>query len=98
VIAYSLFTSLDMLSRACRTLVKRCINGVTANREHCRQMVENSIGLVTALNPILGYEKSSQIAEEALRTGKSVVEVLLEKGYLTREQLDQVLSPHRMIR
>ncbi len=98
VIAYSLFTSLDMLGRACRTLVKRCINGVTANREHCRQMVENSIGLVTALNPILGYEKSSQIAEEALRTGKSVVEVVLEKGYLTREQLDQVLSPHRMIR
>ncbi len=98
VIAYSLFTSLDMLGRACRTLVTRCINGITANREHCRQIVENSIGLVTALNPILGYEKSSQIAEEALRTGKSVVEVVLEKGYLSREQLEQILSPQRMIR
>jgi aspartate ammonia-lyase len=98
VIAYNLFTSLDMLGRACRTLVERCILGITANREHCRQMVENSIGLVTALNPILGYEKASQIAEEALRTGKSVVEVVLEKGYLSRDQLEQVLAPSRMIR
>jgi aspartate ammonia-lyase len=98
VIAYNLFTSLDMLGRACRTLVERCIRGITANREHCRQMVENSIGLVTALNPLLGYEKSSQIAEEALRTGKSVVEVVLEKGYLSREQLEKVLSPEKMVR
>jgi aspartate ammonia-lyase len=98
VIAYNLFTSLDMLGRACRTLVERCIRGITANREHCRQMVENSIGLVTALNPLLGYEKASQIAEEALRTGRSVVEVVLEKGYLSKEQLEQILSPHRMIR
>jgi aspartate ammonia-lyase len=98
VIAYNLFTSLDMLGRACRTLVQRCLLGITANREHCRQMVENSIGLVTALNPLLGYEKATEIAEEALRTGKSVVEVVLEKGYLNREELEQVLSPHRMIR
>ncbi len=98
VIAYSLFTSLDMLGRACRTLVTRCILGITANREHCRQQVENSIGLVTALNPLLGYEKATEIAEEALRTGKSVVDVVLDKGYLSREQLEQVLSPHRMIR
>lgn len=98
VIAYNLFTSLDMLGRACRTLVNRCILGITANREHCRLMVENSIGLVTALNPLLGYEKASQIAEEALRTGKSVVEVVLEKGYLNREELEKVLSPQRMIR
>src|SRR4030042_326727 len=98
VIAYSLFNSLDMLGRACRTLVTRCINGITANRAHCRQIVENSIGLGTALNPLLGYEKSSQIAEEALRTGKSVVEVVLEKGYLSREELEQILAPHRMIR
>lgn len=92
VIAYNLFTSLDMLGRACRTLVERCIRGITANREHCRQMVENSIGLVTALNPLLGYEKASQIAEEALRTGKSVVEVVLEKGYLDKEALEAALS------
>jgi aspartate ammonia-lyase len=98
VIAYNLFTSLDMLGRACRTLVERCILGITANREHCRQLVENSIGLVTALNPLLGYEKATEIAEEALRTGKSVVEVVLEKGYLSKQELEKVLSPHRMIR
>jgi aspartate ammonia-lyase len=97
VIAYSLFTSLDMLGRACRTLVTRCIDGITANREHLRQMVEHSIGLVTALNPLLGYEKSTEIAEEALRTGKSVVEVVLEKGYLSKDELEQILSPQRMI-
>jgi len=98
VIAYNLFTSSDLLGRACRTLVRRCIDGITANREHCRQLVENSIGLVTALNPILGYDKATEIAEEALRTGKSVVEVVLEKRYLSREQLEQVLSPQKMIR
>jgi aspartate ammonia-lyase len=92
VIAYSLFTSLDMLGRACRTLVIRCIRGITANWEHCRQQVENSIGVVTALNPLLGYEKTTQIAEEALRTGKSVVEVVLEHGYLSREALETILS------
>jgi aspartate ammonia-lyase len=92
VIAYNLFTSLDMLGRACRTLVNRCIHGITANRERCRQQVENSIGLVTALNPLLGYEKTTQIAEEALRTGKSVTEVVLEGGYLSRETLDEVLD------
>jgi aspartate ammonia-lyase len=61
-------------------------------------MVENSIGLVTALNPVLGYEKASQIAEEALRTGKPVAEIVLEKGYLSKEQLEQVLAPSRMVR
>ncbi len=98
VIAYNLFTSLDLLGRACRTLVNRCIKGITANREHCRELVENSIGLVTALNPILGYEKATQIAEEAMRTGKSVVDVVLEKGYLSREQLERVLSPQSMVK
>jgi aspartate ammonia-lyase len=98
VIAYNLFTSLDLLGRACRTLVTRCIRGITANRVHCRQTVENSIGLVTALNPILGYEKATEIAEEALKTGRSVVEVVLEKNYLNREQLEQILSPQKMIR
>jgi aspartate ammonia-lyase len=97
VIAYNLFTSLDLLGCACRTLVNRCIRGITANRERCRQMVENSIGLVTALNPILGYEKATEIAGEALRSGRSVVEVVLEKNYLNREQLEQILSPQKMI-
>lgn len=98
VIAYSLFTSIDMLGRACRTLADRCIGGITANRERTRKMVENSIGLVTALNPLIGYEKSTEIADAALQTGRSVYDIVLEKGYLTKEQLDEALSPENMIR
>ncbi len=96
VIAYNLFTSMDMLGRACRTLATRCIQGITANREHCRRMVENSIGLVTALNPLLGYEKSAEIAKEALASGRAVTEIVLEKGYLSREELEDLLSPQNM--
>ena len=61
-------------------------------------MVENSIGLVTALNPVLGYEKSSEIADQALKTGLSVYEIVLERGYLTKEQLEHLLSPESMTR
>jgi aspartate ammonia-lyase len=98
VIAYNLFTSIDMLGRACRTLAEHCIKGITANRDVCRRMVENSIGLVTALNPLLGYEKSTEIASIALSTGLSVYEIVLEKGYLTQAELDEALSPDNMTR
>ncbi len=96
VIAYNLFTSLDMLGRACRTLADRCVEGITANREVCRWMVENSIGLVTALNPYIGYEKSAQVADEALKSGRSVYEIVLEKGYLSQAELNDILSPENM--
>ncbi len=98
VIAFNLFRSLDMLGRACRTLADRCVDGITANREVCRRMVENSIGLVTALNPYIGYEKSSLVANEALKSGRSVYEIVLEKGYLSKQQLDDILSPENMTR
>jgi len=98
VIAFNLFRSIDMLGAACQTLAERCIDGITANREHCRRMVERSIGLVTALNPVLGYEKSTEIAQEALETGKAVYEIVLEKGYLTKEALDDLLKPENMTR
>jgi len=98
VIAFNLFTSLDMLGRACRTLTERCIMGITANRDECRRMVENSIGLVTALNPLIGYEKSTQVADEALKSGRSVYEIVLERGYLTKDTLEDVLSPENMTR
>lgn len=98
VIAYNLFTSINMLSRACRTLAERAVLGITANREVCRRMVENSIGLVTALNPVIGYERSTEIAKLAMETGRSVYEIVLEKGYLTRDQLDALLTPEKMTR
>jgi aspartate ammonia-lyase len=98
VIAFNLFRSIDMLGRACLTLSERCIVGITANREHCRRMVENSIGLVTALNPFLGYEKSTEIAKIAIETGGSVYQIVLEKGYMSKEKLDEILSPENMTR
>jgi aspartate ammonia-lyase len=98
VIAFNLFRSIEMLGRACRTLAERCIDGITANRAVCRRMVENSIGLVTALNPIIGYERSTEIANLALQTGRSVVDIVLEKGYLTKAELDELLLPENMTR
>ena len=98
VIAFNLFRSMDMLGRACRTLAEKCIDGITANREYCRRQVENSIGLVTALNPLLGYEKSAEIARMALESGRSVYEIVLERGYLSKEALDDALLPENMTR
>jgi aspartate ammonia-lyase len=97
IIAYNLFQSIAMLTHACHVLAERCIIGITANKEHCRKMVENSIGLVTALNPIIGYEKSSAVAKEAYETNQSVYETILRKGLLSKEELEELLSPQNMI-
>jgi len=98
VIGYSLFQSMNMLRRACLTLADKCVLGITANRERCREMVEHSIGLVTALNPYIGYEKAAEIAKEAMKTGGSVYDIVLEKGYLSREELDDILKPENMVK
>ncbi|MBU0942938.1 MAG: aspartate ammonia-lyase [Proteobacteria bacterium] len=97
VIAYSLFESMNMTIAACSVLKSKCIDGITANREHCRSLVENSIGLVTALSPFLGYENASSIAKEALETNKSVYELTIEKKLLSIEQLNEILSVENMV-
>ncbi len=97
VIAYKLFHSFLMLNRAIRTLVDKCINGITANEKICHDYVFNSIGIVTALNPHIGYEKSASIAKEALDTGKSVHQIVLERQLLTQEQLDEIFQPANML-
>jgi aspartate ammonia-lyase len=96
VIAVNMFQSLLYLRNACVTLASRCIQGIRANRERCRSYVEQSIGLVTALNPVIGYERSVAIAKEALETGGSVYELVLQKGWLTKEALDDLLRPENM--
>ncbi|HNW74774.1 MAG TPA: lyase family protein, partial [Bacteroidales bacterium] len=98
VIVQSIFESVEMLKNGMYTLKYRCIDGITANEEHCRNMVHNSIGLVTALNPFIGYESSNQLAKEALEGNRSVYELVLEKGLLTKEELDQILLPENMIK
>ncbi len=98
VIVQSLLESIEMLKNGMATLRCRCIEGVTANVDHCLEMVQNSIGLVTALNPVLGYEASSDVAREALATGRGVYELVLEKGLLSKEELDRLLAPEAMVR
>jgi len=96
IIAYDLLHGMMILKNACVTLSARCIVNIEANRDVCRGYVEKSIGLVTALVPVIGYEPSAAIAKEALKTGGSVYELVLEKGLLTQEQLDEMLKPENM--
>ncbi|MBI2510026.1 MAG: aspartate ammonia-lyase [Betaproteobacteria bacterium] len=93
IIAHSLFKSLMHLRNGCAMLRERCVRGITANREHLRALVENSIGIVTALNPYIGYERATQVAQEAHATGKSVYELVLEKKLLSKAELDEILKP-----
>lgn len=97
VIAHSLFSSIKMLGKGCTTLARKCVDGITANEERCRQMVEDSISIVTALNPSLGYEKTTMLAKEALDAGKSIRELVLEHELLSEEKLDEIFSLQNMI-
>lgn len=93
IIAHSLFKSVTHLRQGCLTLADRCVSGITANRERLRATVQNSIGLVTALNPYIGYEHATAVAAEALASGGSVYDIVLAKGLLSKQQLDDILQP-----
>jgi aspartate ammonia-lyase len=93
IIAHSLFKSLQHLGAGCRTLAERCVKGITANRDRARRLLDESTALVTALTPYIGYARSTQIAQEALASGAKVYDLVLKKGFMTREQLDQILQP-----
>ncbi|MFI9004393.1 aspartate ammonia-lyase [Streptomyces sp. NPDC053541] len=96
VIFHALSKSLTSLRAACLTLAERCVSGITANTEHLRASVENSIGLATALNPHLGYTAATAIAQEALATGRSVAALTLEKGLLPPERLAELLTTEHL--
>jgi aspartate ammonia-lyase len=93
VIAQCIFESQTLFMNAARTLRVECIDGITANVDRCRHYVEFSIGIVTALNPVIGYEKATALATEALATGRGVVELVREKQLLSEEQIAKVLDP-----
>ena len=97
VMAQCCFEAAELLINGFDTLRIRCVDGITANEERCPQYVRNSIGVVTALNPIIGYKNSTKIAKEALETGRGVYELVLEHGILNRDELDEVLRPENMI-
>jgi aspartate ammonia-lyase len=96
VIAYRLLGGISALCNACTVLRERCVNGITAHPDRMRHFVEQSIGIVTALVPVLGYEKSTEIARDALASGRGVYELVMERKLLTRQQLDQALNPEAM--
>ena len=98
VIVQSLFESREMLKNGMMTLKARCIDGITANKDRCRSLVENSIGLITALNPVLGYEVSTRLAKEALEKNLGVCELVLKGKLLSKEELDELLKPENMIK
>ncbi|OFX83855.1 MAG: aspartate ammonia-lyase [Bacteroidetes bacterium GWF2_33_16] len=97
VIVQSIFESIEMLINGMRTFKFRCIDGITANEKRCRELVLNSIGIVTALNPALGYETCSMLAKEALQNDRSVYDLVLEKKLLSIQELDELLKPENMI-
>ncbi len=96
IIAYRLLSGMIMLSRACEVLRTRCVEGITPNVDRMRQFVENSIGIITALLPMLGYDKATEIAKDALESGRGVYELVRERGLMTREELDRALDPEAM--
>jgi aspartate ammonia-lyase len=96
IIAHSLFKSVLHLRNACTILAEKCISGITANRDLLRAQVENSIGLVTALSPYLGYVHATEVAQTALFSGRRVYDLVLESGHMTQAQLDEILHPDNL--
>ena len=96
VIAACLLEGQTLLRNAARTLRENCIDGITANEDVLRALLERSIGTVTALNPVIGYDKSTALAAEALRTGKGIVELIREKKILSEEEIQRILDPASM--
>jgi len=93
IIARALFASLQHLTAGARVLTTHCVHGITANIEHLARTVNESIGLVTALSPLLGYEQATAIAQQAQCTGRGAIELVLEPGLLSRQQIDSILTP-----
>ncbi|MBN2383679.1 aspartate ammonia-lyase [bacterium] len=96
IIGYNLFFSLDILEKALNIFRERCVIGIRANEERCRELLDNSLALVTALVPIIGYDQAAQLAKIALSTGRKIREVALESGSLDQETLERILDPSTM--
>lgn len=96
IIFYCLFQSIDTIAYAVNTFVDNCVIGITANETRCRYFVENSVGIITAICPYVGYQKATEIAKEAIKTGESVRKLIIEKGLLAKEQMDEIMDPVQM--
>lgn len=96
IVFYCLFQSIDTLTYAVNTFIDNCVSGITANEERCRELVENSVGVITALCPHVGYEKAAELAKGAILTGKSIRSLVLKEKLMTENELDTVLNPVSM--
>ncbi|WP_416176544.1 aspartate ammonia-lyase [Clostridium sp.] len=96
VLFYNLFESIETLKNVTNTFIDNCISGITANKERCKYLLNSSVGIATALCPYIGYKEATDIAKEALKTGKQVKEIVLKKGILTSEELEKILDPISM--
>ena len=96
IIFYCMFQSIDTLAYAVQTFVDNCITGITANESRCRYLVENSVGIITAICPHVGYQKAAEIAKTAMKTGESIRSLILKEGILNEEELDEILEPTHM--
>jgi aspartate ammonia-lyase len=97
VIAQSIFESIELLTNACTTLKDKCIKGITANAEHTKQMVLNSVGIITFLNPYIGHHMGDVLGKEAIQTGKTIRELVLEKELLSEKELNRILSEENLM-
>jgi aspartate ammonia-lyase len=98
LIAYKVLESIRLLTKAMGMLETRCISGITANEDRCRDLVNNSIGIITAISPHLGYENATRIAKAALETGRSVLDLVLEEKLMDADELKQCLQPQNMVK
>ena len=96
IVFYCMFQSIDTLAYAVQTFVENCVSGITANETRCRYLVENSVGVITAICPHVGYQKAADIAKQAIKTGESVRELILKEGLLTEAELNEIMDPVSM--
>lgn len=96
IVFYCMFQSIDTLAYAVHTFVENCVTGITANETRCRYLVENSVGIITAICPYVGYQKAADIAKKAIKTGASVRDLILQENLLDKEQMDSLLDPFHM--
>ena len=96
VIFYQLFESITAMSGAVDTFVSNCVLGITANEHICRENVEKSTGIVTALAPIIGYKRSAEIAKKSLRLGVNVTDIIIKENIMDKEELKSILDPYKM--
>lgn len=96
IVFYCMFQSIDTMAYAVQTFVDNCVSGITANETRCRYLVENSVGVITAICPHVGYQKAADIAKQAIKTGESVRELILKEGLLTEDELNEIMDPVNM--